>query len=188
MSDEMSMPLSDMFVPMSKIARYSRLCTITEKIDGTNASIFIDDLSQTFRTASRTKWIVPGDDNAGFAKWAYEHKDELMQLGPGHHFGEWWGLGIQRKYGQDRKRFSLFNTHLWSVTRPACCDVVPVLYEGLFEQSAISWALDLLRTGGSVAAPGFLNPEGVVIYHQAAKVYFKKTILKDEAPKGQEGL
>ena len=34
------------FTPMPKIARYSRLCTITEKIDGTNASIFIsEDLS-----------------------------------------------------------------------------------------------------------------------------------------------
>jgi hypothetical protein len=56
------------FQGFQKIARYSRLCTITEKIDGTNASIWIDDLGTEFRTASRTKWITPADDNAGFSR------------------------------------------------------------------------------------------------------------------------
>jgi len=59
------------FVGFPKIARYSRLCTITEKIDGTNASIFIDDLGVDFRTASRTKWITPENDNMGFSLWAH---------------------------------------------------------------------------------------------------------------------
>lgn len=174
------------FTVFPKIARYSRLCTITEKIDGTNASIWIDDLGTEFRTASRTKWITPTDDNAGFSRWAHEHKEELMKLGPGHHFGEWWGIGIQRKYAQTRKRFSLFNTFLWgnAETRPACCDVVPVLYEGMFEQEKIEMAVESLRIYGSVAAPGFMNPEGVIIYHQAAKLYFKKTLVGDEKPKG----
>jgi len=176
--------MEPIFRPFSKIARYSRLCTITEKIDGTNASIWIDDLGTEFRTASRTKWITPTDDNMGFSRWAHEHKEELMQLGPGHHFGEWWGQGIQRKYGQTRKRFSLFNTFLWGLNRPACCDVVPVMYEGMFEQVAIEAAIETLRTEGSKAAPGFMNPEGVIIYHQAAKLYLKKTLVGDEKPKG----
>ena len=184
--DTMTEPI--IFQPFPKIARYSRLCTITEKIDGTNASIFIDDLGQDFRTASRTKWITPENDNMGFSRWAHEHKDELMKLGPGHHFGEWWGLGIQRKYGQTRKRFSLFNTFLWSDpnVRPACCDVVPVLYEGMFCEDAITRAIYNLEVSGSAAAPGFMNPEGIVIYHQAAKLYFKKTLVGDEKPKGSQ--
>jgi RNA ligase len=171
------------FQPFQKIARYSRLITITEKIDGTNASIWIDDLGTEFRTASRTKWITPSDDNMGFSRWAHEHKEELMQLGPGHHFGEWWGAGIQRRYGQVWKRFSLFNTFRFATTRPACCDVVPVLYEGLISDEAINSALDTLKLEGSKAAPGFMNPEGIVIYHQAAKQYFKKTLVGDEKPK-----
>ena len=178
--------MSDLiFKAMPKIARYSRLCTITEKIDGTNVSIFIDDLGTQFLTASRTRWITPENDNAGFSRWAHEHKEELMQLGPGHHFGEWWGLGIQRKYNQPQKRFSLFNTFRWSpLTRPACCDVVPILYEGTFTENAINAALSKLIDDGSQAAPGFMNPEGIVIYHQEAKMYFKKTIVGDEKPKG----
>jgi hypothetical protein len=178
--------MSDLiFKAMPKIARYSRLCTITEKIDGTNVSIFIDDLGTQFLTASRTRWITPENDNYEFSRWAHEHKEELMQLGPGHHFGEWWGLGIQRKYNQPQKRFSLFNTFRWSpLTRPACCDVVPILYEGTFTENAINAALSKLIDDGSQAAPGFMNPEGIVIYHQAAKMYFKKTIVGDEKPKG----
>jgi hypothetical protein len=178
------------FNAFPKIARYSRLCTITEKIDGTNASIFISEDLLEFRTASRTKWITPEDDNAGFSRWAHEHKENLMQLGPGHHFGEWWGLGIQRKYGQDRKRFSLFNTSLWSDpgVRPLCCDVVPILYEGEFGDWGVSIALEHLRQYGSIAAPGFTKPEGIVIYHHAAKLYFKKTLVGDEKPKGSQEI
>ena len=63
------------FTPMQKIARYSRLCTITEKIDGTNASIYISEDLSEFLTASRTRWITPEMDNNGFSRWAHEHKD-----------------------------------------------------------------------------------------------------------------
>ena len=178
------------FNAFPKIARYSRLCTITEKIDGTNASIFISDDLTEFLTGSRTKWITPENDNAGFSRWAFEHKDELMSMGAGHHFGEWWGLGIQRKYGQARKHFSLFNTFRWSdpLVRPACCDVVPVLYEGMFEQKVIDDTVEALREFGSQAAPGFMNPEGIVIYHHAAQMYFKKTLVGDEKPKGSKEI
>jgi len=177
------------FPPMPKIARLSRLCTITEKIDGTNGSIYISEDASEFLVGSKSRWITPAQDNFGFARWAYTHEDELRTLGPGHHFGEWWGLGIQRGYGQKEKRFSLFNTYRWSDVlgaRPACCSVVPILYEGLFDSFAVATTLAMLQADGSHAAPGFMKPEGVVIYHQAAKQYFKKTILNDEKPKNSK--
>lgn len=176
------------FVPMEKIGRLSRGCTVTEKIDGTNASIYIGEAGE-FLVGSRTRWITPESDNFGFARWAYEHKEELLTLGPGHHFGEWWGLGIQRAYGQKEKRFSLFNTLRWQdgrAARPACCGVVPIVYEGLFDGAKIEAALESLRTGGSLAAPGFMDPEGVVIFHHATKQLFKKTIKGDDKPKGSK--
>jgi hypothetical protein len=61
-----------------------------------------------------------------------EHRDDLLTLGPGRHFGEWWGAGIQRRYGLTEKRFSLFNVTRWGEARPACCHVVPTLYRGPF--------------------------------------------------------
>jgi hypothetical protein len=174
------------FEEFNKIARLSRNCVITEKIDGTNASIFIGENGE-FLTGSRTRWITPEDDNFGFSRWAHANKEELLKLGSGMHYGEWWGLGIQRNYGIKEKRFSLFNTSRWldDATRPACCSVVPVLFTGLFDTSHTDGAIEHLATYGSQAAPGFMKPEGVVIWHEAARIYFKKTIEKDEAPKGK---
>jgi hypothetical protein len=186
------------FIGFPKMSRLSRDIIITEKIDGTNAQVYITDTGE-FYTGSRTRWIVPGDDNFGFAAWAHAHKDELMTLGPGQHFGEWWGAGIQRKYGLKEKRFSLFSVSRWVKPRtdgptpalegqepcPACCDVVPTLYRGLFSMLSINWTLKQLEVGGSVAAPGFLDPEGLVVFHTAARTCFKKTIKGDEKPKSQ---
>ena len=174
------------FTQFTKIPRLSRECVITEKIDGTNACIYIGEDGE-FLAGSRTRWITPEDDNFGFARWAYEHKDELMKLGIGRHFGEWWGSGIQRNYGLKEKRWSLFNTSIWGddAVRPACCGVVPVLYRGPFTTEIVAETLAALARDGSAASPGFPKPEGVVIYHVAAGCYFKKTIEKDEEPKGK---
>lgn len=173
------------FVEFPKIARLSRQIIVTEKIDGTNASIYIGEDGE-FLTGSRSRWITPENDNFGFSKWAHEHKDELLELGPGTHFGEWWGAGIQRRYGLAEKRFSLFNTFRWNETRPACCYVVPTLYIGVFDTAEIQKTLDSLSARGSMASPGFDKPEGVVVFHTAGNVGFKKTILKDEVPKGMQ--
>jgi len=40
-----------------------------------------------------------------------------------------------------------------------------------------------LRTIGSVAAPGFMDPEGIVVYLSAARSMFKVTLKGDDAPK-----
>ena len=173
------------FMKFSKIPRLSRECVITEKIDGTNASIYIGEDGE-FLTGSRKRWITPEDDNYGFARWANENKDELMKLGEGHHFGEWWGLGIQRSYNMKEKVFSLFNTGRWkdSPDLPECCRVVPVLFEGMFDTDHIHVVINELSITGSLASPNFMRPEGVVIWHTASRSMFKKTIEKDESPKG----
>jgi hypothetical protein len=180
------------FAPFRKIPRLTREIVITEKIDGTNGSIYIGENGE-FLIGSRTRWITPEDDNYGFAKWCHANRDELMQLGAGHHYGEWWGQGIQRNYSMTKKVFSLFNTHRWGDggkdVRPACCSVVPVLFTGMFDEyevmKGVKSSLTQLRTSGSVAAPGFMNPEGVVIYHSASNTLFKKTLDKDEEWKGK---
>lgn len=174
-----------LFEPFPKIARLNRNCVISEKLDGNNAQIIITKSGDMF-CASRTRLITPEDDNYGFARWAYGNRADLMKLGPGRHFGEWWGNGIQRGYGLKEKRFSLFNVARWrdDAVRPACCHVVPVLYSGNFHSHDIGDAMMLLGSQGSVAAPGFMKPEGVVVWHEAARVLFKVTLEKDAKPKG----
>lgn len=195
------------FEKFPKIARLTREIIITEKIDGTNGCIFIGDNGE-FLVGSRTRWITPENDNQGFARWAIEHKEELLELGSGRHFGEWWGSGIQRGYGlpKGEKRFSLFNTIRWCLhdeepkqiptgdpriikmqnVLPKCCFLVPVLYRGLFDTNEVLHQLEMLKIGGSVASPGFDKPEGVVVFHVAGNVGFKKTIEKDEEHKGKQ--
>ena len=206
------------FREFSKIPRFSREIIVTEKIDGTNASINIVPIAKTYwddqmlsyfygpdastwavYAGSRTRWITPKDDNFGFAKWVEDNLIELKKLGPGHHFGEWWGRGIQRGYGLEERRFSLFNVGRWvgrqttsefpflpdgAQIAPLCCHVVPILYRGLMDTPAIDTHLGWLLREGSRAAPGFMKPEGVVVCHTASGHLFKKTCEHDDEPKG----
>ena len=138
------------FTGFPKMARFSRDFIITEKIDGTNASInFVEEsedenydnvISSLFglnmRVGSRTRWITPESDNFGFAKWVEEHKKDLLTLGIGYHYGEWWGLGIQRGYGQREKIFSLFAYWREGENLPSCCRTVPLLGKTIEEALA----------------------------------------------------
>ena len=172
------------FEPFPKMARLSRQCIITEKLDGSNAQIAISDDGTEIKAGSRTRWITPGKstDNFGFARWVQDNKEELLKLGPGRHFGEWWGQGIQRGYDMKERKFSLFNVSRWSDNRPTCCDVVPTLWVGEFDTVEVDNTLHVLHVDGSKASPGFMKPEGIIVYHIAAGVGFKKTF--DDNHKG----
>ena len=69
---------------------------------------------------------------------------------------------------------------------PACCGLVPVLWRGLFNTAEVDRSLDQLAREGSRASPGFMKPEGVVCFHLAGNVGFKKTLGNDGA-KGAKG-
>lgn len=191
-----------------KIPRFNREIIITEKIDGTNGVVYIsqpyDEIvdpgtsyapgigtrhySSKVYAGSRKRWLTVEKDNFGFAAWVQEHASDLRKLGPGFHYGEWYGQGIQRNYGLDHKRFALFNVSEWADPnwRPACCDVVTVLARaevpGTIE---IENALLKLRQDGSATVPGFMNPEGIVIFHTASGHLYKITLEHDEQWKGQ---
>jgi hypothetical protein len=154
---------------------------------------------------SRKRIITPGKstDNFGFAGWVHENAAPLANLlGPGRHFGEWWGQGIQRGYGLDHKRFSLFDTERWmwinnstetsswsldhnGLEIPRHLDVVPIVDQGEFNMDDIDSALARLEDTGSVAAKKatltttYHQPEGVVIYMPQARLSFKKTLEGD---------
>lgn len=175
------------FIEFKKIPRLARECVVTEKIDGTNGVVMITEDGDVF-AGSKSRWITPAEDNYGFAKWVEGNKTELMKLGPGRHYGEWWGQGIQRNYSLTEKRWSLFNVSKWAddALRPACCHVVPVLARDLFDAPALGLkVLKRLKEEGSAAAPGFMKPEGIIIFHVAGNLLFKKTIEKDEEWKGK---
>lgn len=196
------------FRKFASIPRLFRQCVVTEKIDGTNALVHVSE-DGTVRAGSRSRWITPEDDNMGFAAWVRDHAEELRALDPGYHYGEWWGHKIQRGYGLNERRFSLFNTGRWhqhdkeprpiipgdprqeikfTTAAPTCCHVVPVLWTGdifsggrgpsEYHLLPVNLLIDLLK-GGSVAAPGYDNPEGVVVYHETSGNLYKWTLGGD---------
>lgn len=183
------------FQAFRKIPRLFRDVVVTEKIDGTNASVTITEDGKIC-AGCRTRYVYPNKpkeegkkhqevtDNFGFAAWVEANKTELLKLGPGRHYGEWYGKGINRGYGLQDKRFALFNVSLDRSSAPSCVEFVPVLFSGLFDAGMVKDCLRRLELDGSVAVPGFRPAEGVVVYHKAGGVLFKATILNDEKPKG----
>ncbi|QWY83069.1 RNA ligase 2 protein [Rhizobium phage RHph_X66] len=171
------------FESFQKIARAKQGfgCVITEKLDGTNAQILIED-NKIVGVGSRQRWIAPGKltDNYGFAGWVQDNEEELVtKLGDGQHFGEWYGSGIQRAYGRtgNDKRFALFNTGRWSdaAVRPACCECVPVLFAGEFSRNNVDKVMRDLAENGSSMVPGFMKPEGIIIYLPGPRILLKET-------------
>jgi len=200
------MIMSTTFVAFPKIARLNRDIVITEKLDGTNAAVVITTEVETGRlivqAQSRSRLLSTESkdkDNFGFARWVEDNATALEALGPGHHFGEWYGRGIQRGYGLDERRFALFNVNRWafdpnqSALFPAIkesvpgLELVPVLYRGprliVNEDAASIWVYGL-RVRGSFAVPGYMNPEGIVVFHSASRAMYKVTLEGDSQWKG----
>ena len=196
------------FEPYGKIPRLQRPIVVSEKIDGTNAQILIeregafeggppaeyyipvtvDGEEYCVMFGSRKKYIKTGDDNFGFAAFFTPKAADLVRvLGEGRHYGEWWGIGIQRGYGMVSRQFSLFNTYRWEPHAMELSKLnirtVPVLYAG--PMCDTTQFIDTLKNCGSFAAPGYDKPEGIVIWHEAARMAFKQTVENDDKPKGQ---
>lgn len=221
------------FKEWPKIGRLNRDIVITEKLDGTNAAVVIvpDDEevagpgggTETVVTGrfkvyaqSRTRILTPQSDNFGFRAWVEQNADALIYaLGPGTHFGEWWGKGIQRGYGLTEKRFSLFNTDKWFdktkglyeaytpelvAIREAgvAIGVVPILYSGPWMQVLgykddptsfkVRYAPDFMiewLRKDGSVAVPGFAAEGVVVFHKASGTLFKATVDADGKHKGE---
>src|SRR3990167_9217210 len=99
------------FIKFPSIKRLSREIIITEKLDGTNAQIYIklrgacleeeldkvpyiavahSGIEYIILAGSRARWLGKGkEDNFGFREWVEKNAEELLMLGLGKHFGEW---------------------------------------------------------------------------------------------------
>jgi hypothetical protein len=202
------------FKAWPKTPRLFRDIVITEKVDGTNSAIIIEELDVddpgAHRLAaverdgvlyevgaqSRNRLILPGKttDNHGFAAFVQHNAERLFDLlGPGRHYGEWWGEGIQGRYKfpVGTRGFALFNTqrheglHEWLEApdgKNILVETVPVLYKGPFSEKVIRDTLEVLRGGGSCVSPTDKS-EGIVVFHTQSRQVYKYTIEGDDAHK-----
>ena len=124
----------------SSIERLENIyCIISEKIDGTNGLIEIQNKANNSNTGSmivkfgsRNRYISFSDDNAGFANFFRHYEKKFKNMAkeiiassynedsqtdeiptenyPLRIYGEWFGKGIQRGYGLKDKFFMPFST------------------------------------------------------------------------------
>lgn len=184
---------------------------VTEKLDGSNSAVrirpfdidedrtdqidtvSIDGVQYTLWAQSRKRLLQPvkEKDNFGFARWVYDNAVELVKiLGPGDHYGEWWGSGIQRGYGLSEKRFSLFNAPRWvelikpdkATTEIPNLYTVPLLFTGQFYDLNVGELRKDLIDNGSKAVTGFRS-EGMVVYLREVNASYKVLLENDDIHK-----
>lgn len=205
------------FKEWPKIPRLSKEHVyITEKIDGTNSAIRVRPFDPAANytnmpvitvgngdhdmwdvwVQSRKRLLEPtkAGDNFGFARWVVDNAKALVEiLGPGDHYGEWWGQGIQRGYGLKEKRFSLFNAPRWVENikvAPGSTEVhnlctVPLLYSGTFDGAPINGLRTSLRAKGSAAVEHAFNAEGMVVFLRELNASYKVLLENDDLYKWQ---
>jgi hypothetical protein len=207
------------FKAWPKTPRLFREIVITEKMDGSNSAVIIQPyeggeaktdeclaiverggVNYVIAAQSRNRLITPGKaaDNYGFAAFVQHNAEALFDLlGPGRHFGEWWGKGIQKRYQNappGMKFFALFNVdkhaglHAW-LPQPngnqVLVEPVVTLYRGPFSEEAITNQLKILKKQGSLMSPGD-TAEGVVVFHTQSRQTYKVTLDNNDKGKWEE--
>lgn len=157
--------------------------SITQKIHGSNAQVYIfekEDGSMDLVCGSRTRWIYPQQDNYGFANFVHQNKEAFIRLlGPGRHYGEWAGPGINSGEGLSQKTFCLFAWWRWEGQElPPQTTTVPVLYRGPISLEEVDRVMQELKESGSKLVPGYMHPEGAVV--QFGGVRYKKVFKAEE--------
>lgn len=163
--------------PKTKRLLDTKIMTITQKMDGTNAQILITE-DEIIHAGSRNRWLSAKRDNFGFYKWCQENKKALIEtLGTGRHYGEFCGPKIQTGEGLDSYVFFSFNPRLYiKQEHQNIISPVPLLYHGTFSDDWIISSLKALSRDGSFAVPGFMKPEGLIVEISGTKY---KIYLKD---------
>lgn len=168
---------------LQKYPEYSSIKLMQNAGDINAVGVFGESLDLV--CGSRTRWIYPGDDNFGFAAFVHAHKQEFIEkLGPGKHFGEWCGPGINSGEGFKEKTFVLFNWNReYPNGLPPQTVIVPVLVADAYHGDRGLWqtvddTMKDLKENGSKAVPGFMRPEGVVVTVAGAR--YKKVFEAEE--------
>ena len=175
------------FPKIKRLTKFNPLeVTITEKIDGTNGCVVIENGELSF-VQSRNRIITPDDDNYGFAKWAWANKDALASFGNGYHYGEWAGEGIQgNPRGLTGKVFYLFNTYKYENmgeekrnSLPPNCSPVPTVGSDLQEYSnaTIHESMNMVQTWADYY---HYKPEGIMVFFHNFGTYMKHTFDNPE--------
>lgn len=149
------------FTEFPKLARLSRDMVVTEKIDGTNAQVYISNTADFLTEEERSRYTRHIALVNGCFVYAGSRNRWITLAGRGLALAD------------------------WRCEQVPCCHVVPVLLRHTFDTSRVDMLLEHLQVVGSYAAPSFMKPEGVVVFHAKSGQMFKKTLDKNDGHKGE---
>lgn len=170
----MSETSSQAYPAFPKIGRLTKKCLVTEKINGTNGMIRVHTSplpNLICQAGSRNRWLTPESDNFGFAKWVAENARDIANiLGPGDHYGEWAGPGIQKNpHDLNCRHFFVFPRHvndigpmLWGIAHAVIRRPL-TLYDGPFSTYLMGQMANWCQR--RVAEGHYM--EGFVILHES---------------------
>ena len=174
-------------------------CIISEKIDGTNSLIEINETNVRF--GSRNRYISFSDDNAGFANFFKDYEARFEDAAkdittdesyPLRIYGEWFGCGIQRGYGLKDKFFMPFNSfYSEKLIEYQVPNVIApnIMYTGKFSMEVVDTCMQQLKLNGSGVVKDYKQPEGIVIFFPKYNFRLKETFdgakWKDALPKSE---
>ena len=104
---------------------------IFPKLDGTNASIWLDD-GDNVCAGSRTRQLSVERDNAGFYRWVLENEDRIREiifaLNGARLYGEWLVPHTLKTYREDAwRKFWVFDVHHRDLGYVSYDDYFPIL-------------------------------------------------------------
>lgn len=180
-------------------------CVISEKIDGTNGLIEINETNVRF--GSRNRYISFSDDNAGFANFFRHYEARFEDVAkdiitkepessdesyPLRIYGEWFGCGIQRGYGLKDKFFMPFSFFYGEklIEYQVPNVITPnIMYTGKFSMEVVNTCMQQLKLNGSGVVKDYKQPEGIVIFFPKYNFRLKETFngakWKDGSPKSE---
>ena len=138
---------------------------ITEKMDGTNACVVIEDgVIVGIQSRKRMLNVDKTEDNYGFAGYVMQNEEKFLALGEGKHYGEWAGVGIQKNpHELDAKYFYLFDVRRWGDHHvpPEGIRVVKILHQGEYSGAIVDNVMNELKD--TSVSEGY-KPEGIIVY------------------------
>ncbi len=166
-------------IKFPKIPRVEKVeVIITEKLDGTNALIYIDD-NGDMKFGSRNRWLTEDSDNHGFYTFCMKNKDMLARLGRGYHYGEFIGSGIARQYGftNGERKLYMFDARLVDRELGDNIKVVPILKQAtLHDMTGLFDLRDYINPSTTVRESTInkdTRMEGVMIFLTHLNKYIK---------------
>ena len=179
------------FKKFQKIKREEMLYVrCSQKINGTNCHVVFDN--GKWLAASKNRYLKKDSDHFGFYRFVEENYIELFNiLGPGTHYGEWCGKGIQNGEGLSNRHWVLFsqkyvnilNFTKKNILENHICYKAPIIIQGRPVDFRLKTVKEIENKALNFISRGsFFSDcpaEGIITQIEGESVFYKSYVVKN---------